>query len=233
MCDRPGLGRSMALAMLAGALAWSPPTVASETDSEAGGAAAEKFVDHTVERGENLWEIADRYGASAATLTAGIVPRPDADPVDMTDEEFAELQQECRRLFLSWAGTATFWERAHENWNVGRELAHDRLLSDPHPSFSSKFPNEFEIIRKATPGGKVEDTGVMVARGSTQDVFLFVLSLLLMQGGAARVRVCIECKETLFIKSGRARYCTTKCMHRANKRAQRTPPKKKKARRKK
>jgi LysM repeat protein len=58
----------MALATLAGALAWSPPTVAFEADSEAGGAPSEKFVDHTVERGENLWEIADRYGASVASV---------------------------------------------------------------------------------------------------------------------------------------------------------------------
>jgi LysM repeat protein len=58
----------MALATLAGALAWSPPTVAFEADSEAGGAPSEKFVHHTVERGESVWEIADRYGASAASV---------------------------------------------------------------------------------------------------------------------------------------------------------------------
>ena len=58
----------MALATLAGALAWSPPTFALEVDSEAGGASSEKFVDHTVERGETVWEIADRYGASAASV---------------------------------------------------------------------------------------------------------------------------------------------------------------------
>ncbi len=58
----------MALATLAGALAWSPPTFAFEADSEAGGAPSEKFVDHTVERGETIWEIADRYGASAASV---------------------------------------------------------------------------------------------------------------------------------------------------------------------
>ena len=58
----------MAVATLAGALAWSPPTFAFEADSEAGGAPSEKFVDHTVERGETIWEIADRYGASAASV---------------------------------------------------------------------------------------------------------------------------------------------------------------------
>jgi len=58
----------MALATLAGALAGSPPTLAFEVDSEAGGASSEKFVDHTVERGETVWEIAARYGASVASV---------------------------------------------------------------------------------------------------------------------------------------------------------------------
>jgi len=58
----------MALATLAGALAWSSPTVAFEADSEAGGAPSEEFVDHTVERGETLWEIAERYGTSAGNI---------------------------------------------------------------------------------------------------------------------------------------------------------------------
>jgi len=58
----------MALATLAGALAWSPPTFALEVDPEAGRASSEKFVDHTVERGETVWEIADRYGASVASV---------------------------------------------------------------------------------------------------------------------------------------------------------------------
>jgi LysM repeat protein len=58
----------MALAALASTLAWSPPTFAFDADSEAGGAPFEKFVDHTVERGETLWEIADHYGASVASV---------------------------------------------------------------------------------------------------------------------------------------------------------------------
>jgi LysM repeat protein len=58
----------MALATLAGALAWSPPTFGLEVNSEAGGASSEKFVDHTVERGETVWEIAKRYGASVASV---------------------------------------------------------------------------------------------------------------------------------------------------------------------
>jgi LysM repeat protein len=58
----------MALATLAGALAWSPPTFAFEADSESEGAPSEEFVNHTVEFGETLWEIADRYGSSAASV---------------------------------------------------------------------------------------------------------------------------------------------------------------------
>jgi LysM repeat protein len=58
----------MALATLAGALAWSPPTFAFEADSEPGGAPSEEFVNHTVERGETVSEIADRYGSSAASV---------------------------------------------------------------------------------------------------------------------------------------------------------------------
>jgi len=68
MCDRGGLRRSMALAALAGALASSPPTFAFEADSEPGGAPSGEFVNHTVEPGETVWEIADRYGSSAASV---------------------------------------------------------------------------------------------------------------------------------------------------------------------
>jgi len=58
----------MALVTLAGALAWGTPAFAFEANSEAGGAPAKKFVDHTVERGETVWEIADRYGTSVASV---------------------------------------------------------------------------------------------------------------------------------------------------------------------
>jgi LysM repeat protein len=58
----------MALATLAGALAWSLPAFAFEVDSEAGGASSGKFVDHTVEPGETIWEIAERYGTSVASV---------------------------------------------------------------------------------------------------------------------------------------------------------------------
>jgi LysM repeat protein len=58
----------MALVTLAGALAWSLPTFAFEAASESGGAPSEEFVNHTVELGETVWEIADRYGASAASV---------------------------------------------------------------------------------------------------------------------------------------------------------------------
>ena len=68
MCNRRGLGRSMALATLAGTLASSPPTFAFETDSERGSAPSEEFVNHTVEPGETVWEIANRYGSSAASV---------------------------------------------------------------------------------------------------------------------------------------------------------------------
>ncbi len=56
----------MALATLAGALAWSPPSLAFEADAVAGSAPSHKLVYHTVEPGETVWDIADRYGASVA-----------------------------------------------------------------------------------------------------------------------------------------------------------------------
>jgi LysM repeat protein len=62
------MGRSVAFATLAGVLAWAPPTFAYEADSETRDAPAQKFVDHTVERGETVWEIADRYGTSVASV---------------------------------------------------------------------------------------------------------------------------------------------------------------------
>ncbi len=68
MYDRRESSRSLALAALAGALAWSPPTFAFEADSEAGGTPSEAFVYHTVERGETVAEIARRYGSSLAHL---------------------------------------------------------------------------------------------------------------------------------------------------------------------
>jgi tetratricopeptide (TPR) repeat protein len=58
----------MALAMLAGALAWSPQTFAIEADAEAKGTPASELVYHTVESGETIWEIADRYGVSVASV---------------------------------------------------------------------------------------------------------------------------------------------------------------------
>jgi LysM repeat protein len=58
----------MLLATLAGTLAWSFPALAFEADSEAGATPSEEFVEHTVERGESVWEIADRYGVSAASV---------------------------------------------------------------------------------------------------------------------------------------------------------------------
>ena len=58
----------MALATLAGALAWSPPALAFEANAEAGGAPAKELVYHTVEIGETVWNIADRYGASVVSV---------------------------------------------------------------------------------------------------------------------------------------------------------------------
>ena len=68
MYDRPGSSRSLALATLAGALVWSPPTFGFEADGEAAGTPSEEFVYHTVERGETVAEIAQRYGSSLANV---------------------------------------------------------------------------------------------------------------------------------------------------------------------
>jgi LysM repeat protein len=68
MCEQTGLKRSLALVALAGALAWSPPAFAVEAESETGGTAPDGPVFHTVEPGETLWDIAERYGTSTARL---------------------------------------------------------------------------------------------------------------------------------------------------------------------
>ena len=68
MYDRPRSSRSLALATLAGALVWSPPTFGFEADGEAAGTPSEEFVYHTVERGETVAEIAQRYGSSLANV---------------------------------------------------------------------------------------------------------------------------------------------------------------------
>ncbi len=68
MCDRRGLSRSIALAALAAALAWNPPALGFEADAEARVAPSKELVYHTIERGETIWEIADRYGSSVASV---------------------------------------------------------------------------------------------------------------------------------------------------------------------
>jgi len=59
----------MALLALAGAVAWSTPALAVEADAEANEDPSEGATYHTVERGESLWEIADRYGTSVGSIT--------------------------------------------------------------------------------------------------------------------------------------------------------------------
>jgi len=68
VCERRRLSRWITLTSLAVALAWSPPTHAFETDAEARKAVPEESVYHTVESGETVWEIADRYGSSVASV---------------------------------------------------------------------------------------------------------------------------------------------------------------------
>jgi LysM repeat protein len=58
----------MALATLASALAWSLPALAVEADTETEAAPSEEPVYHTLEPGETLTEIADRYGISIDSL---------------------------------------------------------------------------------------------------------------------------------------------------------------------
>ena len=165
----------------------------------------------------------------APELTGGIVPQPSADPLTLTDKELAGLRKKVRSLFEAWAGMATFWERLKETgFYTKLNAKRDRPLRNL--SFSSKFPTEFEVERVES-----DPRGYLVVKGDIETVFLYQLSLLLLQGGASKVRVCLECQEKLFVKSGRKRYCSTRCLHRANKRAQRsgtTTPRKKAGRKK-
>jgi tetratricopeptide (TPR) repeat protein len=66
--DRRGSSGSIARVALAGALAWSPPTLAFAADAEATGAPSKILVYHTIEPGETIWEIANRYGSSVADV---------------------------------------------------------------------------------------------------------------------------------------------------------------------
>jgi LysM repeat protein len=68
VCERRGMSRWIVLTTLAAALAWSPSTVAGETDAEAISADPEDPVYHTVESGETIWEISERYGCSVASV---------------------------------------------------------------------------------------------------------------------------------------------------------------------
>jgi len=58
----------MALATLASALTWGLPALAVEADTETEAAPSTEPVYHTLEPGETLTEIADRYGTSIASL---------------------------------------------------------------------------------------------------------------------------------------------------------------------
>lgn len=60
----------MALAALACALAWNPPTLAlaADADADARSSSSEEPVYHTVEPGETIGQIADRYGSSVASV---------------------------------------------------------------------------------------------------------------------------------------------------------------------
>ena len=66
--DRRGLSRSISLAALAAALAWGPPALAFEAGAEARVAPPKDFIYHTVERGETIWAIANRYGSSVVRV---------------------------------------------------------------------------------------------------------------------------------------------------------------------
>jgi LysM repeat protein len=59
----------MALLALAGAVAWSAPALAVEANAEANEDPSEGVTYHTVERGETLWAIANRYGTSVGSIT--------------------------------------------------------------------------------------------------------------------------------------------------------------------
>jgi LysM repeat protein len=58
----------LALAVLTSALAWSPTARAVEADTDAEAAPSEEPIYHTLEPGETLTEIAERYGTSIAGL---------------------------------------------------------------------------------------------------------------------------------------------------------------------
>ena len=68
MVEQGRLSRAMALATLASALAWGLPALAVEADTETEAAPSTEPVYHTLEPGETLTEIADRYGTSIASL---------------------------------------------------------------------------------------------------------------------------------------------------------------------
>jgi LysM repeat protein len=62
------MSRWIVLTTLAAALASSPPALAVETDAEAINSDSEEPVYHTVESGETIWEISERYSCSVASV---------------------------------------------------------------------------------------------------------------------------------------------------------------------
>jgi len=72
MCERSNWGRFGALAALAGALAWSPPSFGVEANPATEAVPSDEIADptvyHTVESGETLSAIANRYGTSIESL---------------------------------------------------------------------------------------------------------------------------------------------------------------------
>jgi LysM repeat protein len=68
MCEKPVRSRPIALVALAGALAWSPPSFGVEAESQLAATPPGERGYHTLEPGETLSAIAERYGTSIADL---------------------------------------------------------------------------------------------------------------------------------------------------------------------
>lgn len=141
-------------------------------------------------------ELADFLHGTRPTLAGGIVTMVTESPFPQKypDENFRELQKEVRGLLAGLVGTR---ER-------GGEIP--------------QMPIRAEFALLPTDDLGVPGRCVLQVMSSVRDVFLLTLMHLITQGNTSPVRRCPEC-QTFFYRIRRQRYCSRRCVNRANKRA--------------
>ena len=136
-------------------------------------------------------------------FTGGCWAIPNQNIDELGRADVTRLQREALRFLSAWAGQATFL-----NDFLSRSKSEDPHI-DP-PPYEGKFPDRYEMLQ-----GTKGFTGIAFY-GELDDVFGYMLTLMLQGGGGESLRLC-ECGK-LFSKRGRRKFCSPRCLDRATKR---------------